>query len=231
VTRTTFQVLATIAVLGLSGLASPDARAQGSKPAPWQPKAGTSAPATSAAAGRTVDAPEGVVRPIAPLYQPSVADSVLPFHPVYRELVPDQQLTLHHGALRQGSPERRYYGLGAGQAASVAVDGGNGGSHLAIVVMLPWIDRVAPSVACPADLEFRVDGGDAHSSTLWFTPGPVLTGAGRAPLAVSTPGLVTVPLAPGRHTVEFRFKNTPATYVLFQVGAPEVMPLPVMPGG
>ncbi len=209
-------------------LAAASAHAQGAKPAPWTPKA---EPAPSAPSGKTVDAPEGVVRPIAPLYQPSVADSVLPFHPVYKELVPHQELTLHPGALRQGAPERRYYGLAVGQPASVDVDGGNGGSHLAIVVLLPWIERVTPAVACPADIEVRVDGKESGTSTLWFVPGPVLTAQGRSPLAVSTPGLVTVPLAPGRHTVEFRFKNTPASYVMFQLGAPQVMPLPVMPGG
>jgi hypothetical protein len=212
------------------------AQAQGSKPAPWQPKASTAAPtpAASAKAGgpRTVEAPEGVVRPIAPVYQPSVADSMLPFQTLYREVAPEQKsLTLTMGALRQGQAERRYYGIGTGQGATVSVDGGNGGSHLAIVVLLPWVERVAPSVACPADLEVRVDGGKSETTTLWFVPGPVLTAAGRAPLAVSTPGLFTVPLAAGKHTVEFRFKNTPSTYFLFQLGMPELMPLPVMPGG
>jgi hypothetical protein len=206
------------------------AQTSGSKPAPWQPKPSSSE--TKSPGPRTFEAPEGVVRPIAPLYQPSVADSVLPYQILYRELAPETPgLTAAVGALRQGLPARTYHALAPKQPASVAVDGGNGGSHLAIVVLVPWIDRVTATISCPVDLDVRMDGGKEQTHTLWFVPGPMLTTTGRAPLAVSVPGLFTVPLPPGRHQVEFRFRNTPASYVLFQLGVPEVMPLPVMPEG
>jgi hypothetical protein len=188
-------------------------------------------PAAAAPEGKAVEAPEGVVRPIAPLYEPSVADTILPFHAQYREIVPEQKLTVRLGALRQGRPDRRYSGIQPGAAVRVPVDGGTGGSHLAIVTLLPWIDRVAPSVACPVDLLVRVNGEDEQRTTLWFTPGPVLFSARGEMLPVSTPGLVTIPLPPGRGFVEFKYAKTPASYLLFQLGVPELMPLPVMPGG
>jgi hypothetical protein len=89
------------------------------RPSPRHGSPGTSAPAVSTetvpaetlyTAPRDVPMPfsPGVTRSLDLLYEPSVADSILPLVPLYREVMTDEVLSAYEGALRQDLPTRAY---------------------------------------------------------------------------------------------------------------------------
>jgi hypothetical protein len=232
-------VPAAAAVLAASVLlvlaVAPAAHAQAGKPEPWRPKAPTAADSADAAAAtestapteRVIPLPPGVQRTLDAQYQPSVPDSVLPFTLGWLEVSPVEQLTTYIGTLRQGAPARPYGVAMPDQKVHVEADGGAGGSHLAIVLLLPWIYKIQRLPHAEATLVVRLDGGAEQKTKLQFTPGPVLWVPGSRPVPVSNPGLSLLPLPPGRHKVEFRVADTAADYLLLLLGQPQLTPLPI----
>jgi hypothetical protein len=176
---------------------------------------------------RSMPAPPGVTRTLDLFYQPSVPDSILPLVPVYREVHPEESLTTYIGALRQDSPARPYPVVLNNQTVHVSVDGKEGQSHLAVVLMVPWFGKIGALPMTELTLSAKVDGGPEQKWKLMFTPGPVFYIPGQRPLPVSNPTLVTLPLAPGRHRVELKIKDLEAAYAFLLLGQPRLTPLAV----
>ncbi|MEP7027640.1 MAG: hypothetical protein ABI960_03505 [Candidatus Eisenbacteria bacterium] len=231
-------ILTRPAVLALAAacavaLAMP-ARAEG--PKPWTPKSpgsqGVSAPAPAAAydtlrtppSDRPLPTPAGVTRSLDLRYEPSVPDSLLPLVPLYREIKTDETLSVYLGALRQDLPVRPYPVVEDGQTVHATVDGLDGQSHLAIVLMVPWFGDILPKPYALGSLVVKVDDAPELKSKLMFTPGPVIYVPGQRPLPVSNPTLVTIPLAPGRHRVQVKLKGLEAAYAFLLLGQPRLTP-------
>jgi hypothetical protein len=213
-------------------LAAP-AFAQG-KPAPWKP--GTSpAPITSPAAGPAeslyvaprdmpMPFPPGVTRSLDLLYQPAVPDSILPLMPVYREVATDEILSTYEGSLRQDMPVRSYPVLIKNQVVHAQVDGREGQSHLAIMLMVPWFGDVLPLPATEATLVVKLDDGEETKWKLQFAPGPNLYIPTQRPLPVSNPTMIALPLPAGPHKVKIQLKDLKAQYAFLLLGQPVLTP-------
>jgi len=232
-----------VAVLAAACSGANLVRAQSTKPAPWHPKpAGTAVTAPAPAASydtlrtpdeppvRTMPLPPGVTPTIDAMYQPSVADSILPFVPYYAELRTTEQLTGYLGALRQGSAERLYPVLLADQTVHAEFDAGPAPSHVAIFILVPWFGKILPLPSTEATLALKVDGGPEQKFKLLFAPGPNLYTTGQRPLPVSNPGLTIVPVSAGRHKIEVKIKDLNAQYAFLMMGQPVMSPLPILRG-
>ena len=218
----------------LAGALALPARAQDTRPPrPWTPGQHVEA-ATAPTAGydtlRTLPAdhpmptPAGVTRSLDLMYQPSVPDSIVPLVPVYRELHTDEVLSAYVGALRQDLPVRPYPVLVDNQTVHVTVDGLDGQTHVAIMLMVPWFGKIMPWPYSKTKLMYRVDDGKEVTTELMFTPGPNFYIPSQRPLPVSNPTLVTLPLAPGRHRVTLRLKDLDAAYAFLLLGQPQLTP-------
>lgn len=214
-------------------------------PKPWRP--GASAPAVSRpdSAGPSVpgqpgahapvpapppvEPPPGTIRLLDLSFNPNVPDTVLPLAPVYVELKTVEILTRLQGTLHQGSPQRDYPIVVPRQSVHVDVDGQQGQSQLAIVLVLPWFGDVLPLSHCEAKVGIALDGEAERVATLMFTPGPVLFDSDGRPLPVSNPGLLAMPLPAGKHRVTLSLRETPTPYVLLLLGQPRLSPLPLSP--
>ena len=203
------------------------------KPAPWKP--GSSAPAVSTetvpaetlyTAPRDVPMPflPGVTRSLDLLYEPSVADSILPLVPLYREVMTDEVLSAYEGALRQDLPTRAYPVLIKNQTVHAKVDGLNGQSHLAIMLMVPWFGDILPLPATEATLVVKLDDAEETKWKLQFAPGPNLYIPTQRPLPVSNPTMLVLPLPAGPHKVKIQLKDLRAQYALLLLGQPVLTP-------
>ena len=210
-------------------LAAP-AFAQG-KPAPWKP--GTSpAPITSPAAGPAESlyvAPPmpfapGVTRSLDLLYEPAVPDSILPLVLQYREVATDEVLSAYEGALRLDLPTRAYPVLIKNQTVHAQVDGREGQSHLAIMLMVPWFGDILPLPATEATLVVKFDDAAETKWKLQFAPGPNLYIPTQRPLPVSNPTMIALPLPPGPHKVKLQLKDLKAQYAFVLLGQPVLTP-------
>jgi len=227
----TLRLLFTFALAGVLAL---PARAQDTRPPkPWTPGQHVEAlpaPAAGYDSLRTVPAdhpmptPAGVTRSLDLMYQPSVPDSIVPLVPVYRELHTEEVLSAYVGALRQDLPVRPYPVLLENQSVHAAVDGLEGQSHLAIMLMVPWIGKMMPWPYSKAKLVYKVDDGKEVTTELMFTPGPNFYVPSQRPLPVSNPTLVTLPLAPGRHRITLKLKDLDANYAFLLLGQPQMTP-------
>ena len=233
--------IALIVVLAAAAFAlAPAVRAQGTKPAPWQPKPGGVVTAAPEAAydtlrhelptERRMPLPPGVTPTFDLMYQPSVADSILPLVPYYVVVRTVEQLTGYQGALRQGAPERLFPVVMADQTLHAEVDAGPTPSHVAVMTIVPWFGRILPLPSTEATLVVKVDGGPEQKFKLLFSPGPNLYITGQKPLPLSNPGLTIVPLPAGRHKIEVRIKDLAAQYAFLSLGQPVMTPLPVIRG-
>lgn len=181
----------------------------------------------TAPADRPMPAPPGVTRTLDLSYQPSVPDSILPLVPLYREVRTDESLTTLVGALRQDLPVRPYPIMLNNQTVHASVDGLEGQSHLAVVLMAPWFGKIGALPLTELTLIAKVDGGPEQKWKLMLTPGPVLYIPSQRPLPVSNPTLVTLPLAPGRHRVVLKIKDLEAAYAFLLLGQPRLTPLAI----
>jgi hypothetical protein len=213
-------------------LAAVSAFAQ-TKPAPWKP--GTSAPMTSSAAGPAetlytaprdvpMPFPPGVTRSLDLLYQPSMPDSIWPLVPLYREVPTDEVLSAYEGALRQDLPPRSYPVLIKNQVVHAHVDGREGQSHLAIMLMVPWFGDILPLPATEATLVVKLDDAEETKWKLQFAPGPNLYIPTQRPLPVSNPTMLVLPLTAGPHKVKIQLKDLKAQYAFLMLGEPVLTP-------
>lgn len=232
--------LAVLAAAALLATAAVSARAQGAKVKPWTPPAPgqasttpQSAPAPAAAYDtlRTaplegpLPTPPGVTRSFDLLYQPSVPDSLWPFVPRYREVATDEVLTTYVGALRQGLPVRPYPVILDKETVHATVDGLEGQSHLAIMLMVPWIGSIMAQVETRATLAVKMDDGPEQKWKLQLTPGPILyVEPASRPVPVSNPTLLMLPLPPGKHRVKLQLKDLDAPYAYLLLGQPILSP-------
>ena len=168
--------------------------------------------------------PPGVTRSLDLLYQPSVADSILPLVPLYRELSTDEVLSAYEGALRQDLPVRAYPVILDKQTVHAKVDGREGQSHLAIMLMVPWFGDIYPLPSTQATLVVKLDDGEETKWKLQFAPGPNLYIPTQRPLPVSNPTMIVVPLPPGPHRLRLQLKDLPAQYAFLMIGQPVLTP-------
>jgi hypothetical protein len=219
--------------LALVGAWALPARAQEMKPKPWTPGQHVEvAPAPPAAADtlRTAPAdhpmptPAGVTRSLDLLYQPSVPDSIVPLVPLYREVHTDELLSAYVGSLRQDLPVRPYPVVLGDQAVHATVDGLEGQSHLAIMLMVPWIGKILPWPYGKTKLVYKLDDAKEVTTEVMFTPGGNFYIPSQRPLPVSNPTLVTLPLAPGRHRITLKLKDLDPPYAFLLLGQPQLSP-------
>ena len=200
------------------------------KPVPWKP--GVSAPAIStpaetlytAPADRPMPFPPGVTRTLDLTYQPSVPDSILPLVPTYREVMTDEVLSAYEGALRQDLPTRTYPVVLGKQVVHAKVDGLEGQTHVAIMMMVPWFGDILPLPATEATLSVKMDEGQEQKWKVQFAPGPNLYIPAQRPLPVSNPTMVVLPLPPGPHTLRLELKDLKAQYAFLMLGQPVLTP-------
>ena len=226
-------VLAGALALAFAVPASSPAWSQERAPQPWRPgEKHEVVPAPQAAydtlrtppRDHPMPTPEGVTRTLDLLYQPSVADSIVPLVPLYREVRTDEVLSTYLGALHQDLPPRPYPVLVEGQTVHATVDGLEGQTHVAVMILVPWFGKILPWPYAKTRLEVKIDDAKAQEWTLMFTPGPVMYIPSQRPLPVSNPTLVTIPLAPGRHRMELKLKNLDAQYSFLMLGQPLLSP-------
>lgn len=224
-----------LAMAGAMALAVP-ARAQEPKPKPWTPGSRpVSAPAPveaydtlrTAPMDHAMPTPKGVTRSLDLRYEPSVPDSTLPLALLYHELKTEESLSAYVGALRQDLPVRPYPVVVDDQAVHLTVDGLDGQSHLAIMLMVPWFGKIMPWPYGLTSLVVKVDDGPEQKSKLMFTPGGNFYVPSQRPLPVSNPTLVTIPLAPGRHRIAIKLKDLDAAYAFLMLGQPQLTPLAI----
>jgi hypothetical protein len=200
------------------------------KPKPWSP--GASAPAIqtpaetlyAAPADRPAPFPADVTRTLDLLYQPSVPDSILPLVPLYRERMTDEVLSTYEGALRQDLPIRPYPVMVNNQTVHAQVDGLEGQSHLAIILMVPWFGEILPLPSTQATLLVKLDDGQEVKWKLQFAPGPNMYIPAQRPLPVSNPTLLVLPLPAGPHKVKIQLKDLKASYAFLLLGQPVLTP-------
>ena len=168
--------------------------------------------------------PPGVTRSLDLLYQPSVPDSILPLVPLYPELHPDESLSAYEGALRQDLPTRAYPVIVNNPTVHVKVNGREGQSHLAIMMMVPWFGDIYPLPATQATLAIKLDDGEETKWKLQFSPGPNLYIPTQRPLPLSHPTLLVLPLPAGPHKVKIQLKDLKATYAFLMLGEPVLTP-------
>ena len=231
------------ALLLVAALCVSTAVAQGDvKPKPWTPgsapkpsPADSARAAQAAAAAAPPPAPvahelptaDGATRTLDLVYQPSVPDSILPLMPAYRQVPIDGGGSVYMGALRQDLPARPYPVFLRGSTMRASVDGATGQTHVAIMVVLPWFGDILPLPRAFITLGVKVDEGAEQEWKLECTPGPYLYIPTQAPLPVSNPGLVLVPLPPGPHRLSVKVKQLDSAYALIQLGQPRLTPLAV----
>jgi len=200
------------------------------KPAPWKPGVSIPVPATPAetlyTAPRDVPMPfsPGVTRSLDLEYQPAVPDSILPLVPLYREVMTDEVLSAYEGALRQDLPTRTYPVVLNNQAVHAKVDGQNGQSHLAIMLMVPWFGDILPLPSTQATLVVKLDDAEETKWKLQFAPGPNLYIPTQRPLPVSNPTMLVLPLTAGPHKVKIQLKDLKAQYAFLMLGEPVLTP-------
>jgi hypothetical protein len=244
--RTSPRTITRAAALAFAlALCASTALAQGDvKPKPWtpgsapKPSPADSARAAQAAAAAAIPPPplvvhelptaDGATRPLDLVYTPSVPDSILPFVPVYQQVPIDAGSgSAYMGALRQQLPVRPYSVFLRGSTVQAHVDGGTGQTHVAIMVMLPWFGDILPLPRAYITLGVKLDDGAEQEWKLECTPGPNLYMPSMAPLPVSNPGLVIVPLPPGPHRLFAKIKRMDSAYALILLGQPRLAPLGV----
>ena len=168
--------------------------------------------------------PPGVTRSLHLLYQPSVADSILPLVPLYRDVPTDEVLSAYEGALRQDLPVRAYPVVVNNQTVHAKVDGREGQSHLAIMLMVPWFGDIYPLPSTQATLVVKLDDGEETKWKLQFVPGPNLYIPTQRPLPVSHPTMIALPLPAGPHKVKIQLKDLKAAYAFLMLGEPVLTP-------
>jgi hypothetical protein len=144
--------------------------------------------------------------------------------PFYREVHTDEVLSAYVGALRQDQAVRPYPVLVDNQTVHATLDGLEGQSHVAIMIMLPWFGKIGPWPYGKCKLVYKLDDAKETTTELMFTPGSNLYIPSQRPLPVSNPTLVALPLAPGRHRITLKLKDLDAAYAFLLLGQPQLTP-------
>jgi len=215
-------------VLLLAALLATVASAE-EKPKAWKP--GASSPAVvspetvyTAPADRPMAFGPGVTRSLDLMYQPSVPDSILPLVPLYREIDTDEVLSTYIGSLRQDLPTRPWSVILPNQKVHAHVDGLEGQSHVAIMIMVPWFGDILPLPATEATLVVKMDDGPETKWKLQLAPGPNLYIPSQRPLPVSNPTMMVLPLPAGAHRLQMQLKDLRAQYAFLELGQPVLTP-------
>lgn len=204
------------------------ALAQGAKPEPWKPKPPSSTihPASDSTTGSAhqVTAPKvpaDVQRLDSLVYDPSAADTVLPYTNRWVDIPASEKLTGYVGTLRQGTRERFFPIVMPEQSVHVEVNGGKKGARSGVALFLPWLGPFVRLPHTTARLLVKLDDGPEREQKLLFTPGPVMfSDEFPRPLPVSAPGLFLVDVPSGRHRLTLRVLDLQAPYMFLQVGQP-----------